>query len=319
MSFASDKRPVLGIDVAKDLLQLDVFPNPCPRQFPNHPEGHRALVQFCKERSFGAIILEASGGYEQPLVAALDEAGLPVVVLNPRQARDFAKSLNQLAKTDSLDAAVLARFGYALDPEPSTIPSQETMRFQALLARRGQLVQMRTAESNRLKQAREVAVQTSLKAVIRLLDDQIASIDRQIDERIGRCPEWSQLEQLLKSVPGVGDQTARMLIVELPELGTCSRQEIASLVGVAPLNRDSGQFRGRRTIHGGRGHVRKVLYMAALVGTRHNPILTRLYQRLVEAGKRKKVALVACMHKLLTILNAIIRTRTPWRMTMKTA
>jgi transposase len=318
MALDSVKRPVLGIDVAKDLLQLDVFPDPCPRQFPNLTEGHRAIVQFCRERNFGAIILEASGGYEQLLVTALAEAGLPVVVLNPRQARDFAKSLNQLAKTDSLDAAVLARFGYALDPEPSIVPTRETVGFQALLARRGQLVQMRTAEGNRLKQAREAGVQASLKAVIRLLDDQLASIDRQIDERIHRSPEWSRLEQLLKSVPGVGDQTARMLIVELPELGTCSRQEIAALVGVAPLNRDSGQFRGRRMIHGGRGHVRKSLYMAALVGTQHNPVLRDLYQRLVDAGKRKKVALVACMHKLLTILNAIIRTQTPWRMTMKT-
>lgn len=318
MALDSVKRPVLGIDVAKDLLQLDVFPDPCPRQFPNLTEGHRAIVQFCRERNFGAIILEASGGYEQLLVTALAEAGLPVVVLNPRQARDFAKSLNQLAKTDSLDAAVLARFGYALDPEPSIVPTRETVGFQALLARRGQLVQMRTAEGNRLKQAREAGVQASLKAVIRLLDDQLASIDRQIDERIHRSPEWSRLEQLLKSVTGVGDQTARMLIVELPELGTCSRQEIAALVGVAPLNRDSGQFRGRRMIHGGRGHVRKSLYMAALVGTQHNPVLRDLYQRLVDAGKRKKVALVACMHKLLTILNAIIRTQTPWRMTMKT-
>jgi transposase len=319
MSVVPDKRPVLGIDVAKDFLDLDVFPQSCPRRFPNDPAGHQAIVQLCRQQDFGGIILEASGGYEQPLVAALGAAGLPVVVLNPRQARDFAKALNQLAKTDALDAAVLARFGYAMDPEPTAILSPETTRFQALLARRGQLVQMRTAESNRLQQARDPEVQSSLKAVIRLLDDQVSSLDRQIDQRIKSSPEWSRLEQLLTSVPGVGDQTARMLMVELPELGNCSRQEIASLVGVAPLNRDSGQFRGRRMIHGGRGNVRKTLYMAALVGTRHNPILRDLYHRLLRAGKRKKVALVACMRKLLTVLNAMVRSQTPWRTAMNNA
>lgn len=316
---ADHKRPVLGIDVARDFLDLDVCPHPQPRRVPNDPAGHADIVLLCQHQNFGAIILEASGGYEQPLVAALQAAALPVVVLNPRQARDFAKSLNQLAKTDALDAAILARFGYALDPEPTAVPSPETTRFQALLARRGQLVQMRTAELNRLKQARDADVRSSVKAVVRLLEKQIASLERQIDDRIRTCPVWSRLEELLTSVPGVGDQTARTLIVELPELGKVTRQEIARLVGVAPLNRDSGMFRGRRMIHGGRANVRKVLYMAALVGTRRNPILRALYERLLGAGKRKKVALVACMHKLLTILNAMVRTQTPWTVAIKNA
>ena len=316
---ADPKRPVLGIDVAKDFLDLDVCPHPQPQRVPNDPAGHDAIVQLCRQQNFGVIILEASGGYEQPLVAALHEAALPVVVLNPRQARDFAKSLNQLAKTDALDAAILARFGYALDPEPTAVSTPETTRFQALLARRGQLVQMRTAELNRRKQARQAEVRSSLQTVIRVLEEQIADLERQIDERIRTCPVWSRLEELLKSVPGVGDQTARTLIVELPELGKVTRQEIARLVGVAPLNRDSGLFRGRRTIHGGRANVRRALYMAAWVGSQHNPILRALYQRLLRAGKRKKVALVACAHKLLTILNAMIRTQTPWRTVIKNA
>lgn len=313
------KRPVLGIDVAKDFLDLDVCPHPQPQRVPNNPAGHDAIVQLCRQQNFGAIILEASGGYEQPVVAALHEAALPIVVLNPRQARDFAKSLNQLAKTDALDAAILARFGYALDPEPTTVPAPETTRFQALLARRGQLVQMRTAELNRRKQARQAEVRSSVQAVIRVLEEQIDDLERQIDERIRTCPVWSRLEELLTSVPGVGDQTARTLIVELPELGKVTRQEIACLVGLAPLNRDSGLFRGRRMIHGGRANVRNAVYMAAWVGSRHNPILQALYDRLLRAGKSKKVALVACAHKLLTILNAMIRTQTPWRTVIKNA
>lgn len=316
---ADHKRPVLGIDVAKDFLDLDVHPQPQPQRVPNDPAGHAAIVQLCRQQNFAAIVLEASGGYEHALVAALNAAALPVVVLNPRQARDFAKCVNQLAKTDALDAAILARFGYSLDPEPTAVVPPETTRFQALLARRGQLVQMRTSEQNRLQQARTAEVRSSVKAVLRMLEDQIDCIERQIDERIRTSPEWSRLEELLTSVPGVGDQTARTLILELPELGRTTRQEIARLVGVAPLNRDSGLFRGRRTIHGGRANVRKSLYMAALVGTKHNPVLRSLYQRLLQAGKRKKVALVACMHKLLTILNAIVRSQIPWRVVIKNA
>lgn len=312
------KLPTLGIDVAKDFLDLDVYPQPQPHRVPNTPEGWTRIVEFCRQQPVGVILLEASGAYERPLVAELAAAGLPVCVVNPRQVRDFARSLGRLAKTDRLDAAVLARFGYALEPEPRPLPDETTREFQDLLARRRQLVQMRTAELNRLQQARTARVRDSVQAVVRMLNDQLAECDRDLDQRLRHCPLWREHEELLKSVPGVGDQTARTLLAELPELGQCSRQQIAALVGVAPLNRDSGLFRGQRTIWGGRAVVRQVLYMATLAATRFNPLIRSFYQRLVDAGKRKKVALIACMHKLLTILNAILRNKTPWRQTTTT-
>jgi transposase len=305
----------VGIDVSKHQLDVAFYPEESATTFPNDAAGIAQLRAWLSQRSVQQIVIEATGNYERLLVIELATAGLPVVVINPRQARDFARAVGQLAKTDRIDAAVLARFGAAVRPEIRPLPDENTRQLQELLARRRQLVQMRTSEQNRLASAHASPVRRSIEQVLKLLDAQLNELDQQLDERLQACAAWREKEDLLKSVPGIGDQTARTLIIELPELGACSRQKIAALVGVAPLNRDSGLFRGQRTTWGGRGPVRQCLYMATLVATRFNPVIRRHYQKLLHAGKRKKLAVVACMHKLLTILNAMIRTRSPWKNT----
>ena len=302
-----------GIDVAKDSLDLGLTHQMGTRSFPNSPEGHHQIVTLLQQQPLRNIIIEATGRLEIPLVAALAAANLPVVVVNPRQVRDFAKALGILAKTDAIDARVLARFGELIQPEIRPIPAENARHLQELLTRRSQLVQMKTAESNRLATVSAKPVRKSIEKVISLLERQIADLDRELDERIKACPAWKEKEDLLLSVPGVGPQTARTLVAELPELGQCSRQRIGALVGLAPFNCDSGTMRGQRTIRGGRSAVRTVLYMATLSAAKHNPTIKLVYQRLVAAGKKKKVALVACMHKLLTILNAMIRNKSPWK------
>jgi transposase len=306
--------PNVGIDVSKD--HLDVAWEPAfspPRRFPNTPEGRADLHALLARQNPQRIVLEATGGYERPLVAELLQARLPVAVVNPRQVRDFAKALGQLAKTDRLDAAVLARFAQRVQPVIRPLPDAQLQALEELVARRRQLIQMRTAEGQRLAQAASPRVRQSIQEVLDLIDKQLRDRDDELEQLLQQCPAWQAKADLLRSVPGVGDQTARALVAQLPELGTCSRQQIAALVGVAPLNRDSGQFRGHRTTWGGRATVRCALYMATLVATRRNPLIARLYQRLCAAGKLKKVALVACMRKLLTILNAILRDQRPWR------
>jgi transposase len=260
-----------------------------------------------------SVVLEATGGYERAVVAELLAAGLPVVVVNPAQVRHFAKAKGKLAKTDAIDAAVLAEFGQAVRPEMRALPDAQALEIREKLARRRQLVQMRTAEDNRLKQAAGTLVRQSIQAVQQALAKQLEQFDDDLQKTIEQTPAWREKENLLRSVPGVGPRTASTLLVELPELGDCSRQQIAALVGVAPFNRDSGRFRGQRTISGGRTTVRSALYMATLVATKHNPVIRSLYQRLQKAGKRKKVALVACMRKMLCILNAVLRDGTPWK------
>jgi transposase len=302
-----------GIDVAKDSLDLGLTHEMGTRPFLNSPEGHQQIVTLLQQQPLRNIIIEATGRLEIPLVAALVAANLPVVVVNPRQVRDFAKALGILAKTDAIDARVLARFGELIQPEIRPIPTENARHLQELLTRRSQLVQMKTAESNRLATVSAKPVRKSIEKVVHLLELQIAELDRELDERIKACPAWKEKELLLLSVPGVGNQTARTLLAELPELGQCSRQRIGALVGLAPFNCDSGTMRGQRTIRGGRSAVRTVLYMATLSAAKHNPTIKIVYQRLVAAGKKKKVALVACMHKLLTILNAMIRTKSPWK------
>jgi len=245
--------------------------------------------------------------------------GWPVVVANPRQVRDFARAIGQLAKTDTIDARVLARFAKVIEPEVRTLPDEKSVELQEKLARRDQLVQMRTAENNRLKQAISKAVEKSIQAMLDAIDEQLRSVDDDIDRLIRSSPAWQAKVDLLKGVPGVGEQTARCLVAQLPELGSCSRQKIAALVGVAPINRDSGTMRGRRTTFGGRANVRRMLYMATLVATRHNPVIRAYYQRLVAAGKRKMVALVAAMRKLLVILNAMLRDQKTWAFQPKIA
>ncbi len=304
---------VIGIDVSKD--KLDVASPDGVGQWPNTPDGHRQVVDLLAKWPLEAIVLEATGGYERAVVAELAAAGLPVVVVNPRQVRDFAKATGRLAKTDKIDALVLAEFGRAVRPEQRPLPSEKQRQLQQQLARRRQLVQMLTAEKNRLQQVTDRLVRKSIQAVQTTLEKQLNKIDDQLQQTIEQTPAWRDKENLLRSVPGVGPQTALALLVELPELGACSRQEIAALVGVAPMNRDSGRYRGQRTTGGGRATVRSALYMATLVATRHNPIIQAHYQHLQRAGKRKKVALVACMRKLLCILNAILREHKPWHST----
>lgn len=304
MSFA-------GIDVAKDWLDLEVLDGAVQRA-PNSPEGHQALLQALSKQPIEKIVIEASGNYERTLVLTLLAAGLPVVVVNPRQVRDFAKALGHLAKTDKIDAQVLARFAQVVQPEQRPIPDENTQNLRDLLARRTQLVEMRTMETNRLKQANSARVIKDLKSSIESIDKRLKRLDAEVDKQLRKSPAWQEKVEILESVPGIGPQTARVLVLDLPELGTCSRQQTAALVGVAPFNCDSGQFRGNRTIRGGRKHVRTTLYMATLTATRHNDVIRAYYQKLRAAGKPCKVALVACMHKLLNILHALIRKNTHW-------
>jgi transposase len=304
---------VVGIDISKDRLDVACLPSAPAVQFANDHQGHTALVEWLKSRTPRLIVMESTGGYQRLVAAALATAGLPVVVVNPRQVRDFARAVGILAKTDAIDAAVIARFGASINPTLRPIPDQQSAALADLLARRRQLVELRTAESNRLSQAVMPKVKASIRAVLAVLKKQLHAIDNDLDGLIKHCPCWQEKEDLLTSVPGIGKITARTLLACLPELGNISRQSIAALVGVAPINRDSGLMRGKRTTWGGRKVVRSALYMAALVATRHNPVLKAHYAKLLAAGKAKKLALVACMRKLLIILNAMLRTRQPWR------
>ena len=262
------------------------------------------------------MVVEATGGFECPLAAALAIAAIPVAIVNPRQARDFAKATGRLAKTERIDAEVLAHFAEAVRPTPKAVPDEETREFSFILARRRQIVEMLTAEKNRLGAMASKPVKKRIEAHVRWLEKELESTDSDLDETIRASAIWRENEELLKkSVPGVGPVLARTLLAELPELGSgeLNPKQLAALVGVAPLNRDSGTLRGRRTIWGGRERVREVLYMGALVATRFNPTIKEFYERLCARGKPKMVALVACMRKLLTILNAILKNRTPWR------
>jgi transposase len=318
MTTPSKEVPFLGagIDVSKDRLDVDFSESRTAFSTDNDPGGHTHIVQRLKNTGVSRIVVEATGGYERALVAELAAAGLPVVVVNPRQVRDFAKATGRLAKTDAIDAKVLALFAVAIQPPLRPVDDAQTLVFAELLTRRRQLVQMRVAESNRLAQARDRRVRKSIEGIIKLLERQIASLDDEIDQHIQRSPIWKEKEDLLTGVTGIGPTTARTLLAELPELGTASRQQIAALVGLAPFNRDSGKFRGQRTITGGRAPVRSVLYMATLTATSRNAVIRAHYQHLLARGKRKKVALVACMRKFLTILNAMLREKKPWRSTI---
>jgi transposase len=301
----------VGIDVSKARLDVALSSEEELWQSSNDEAGVRALVARLQSRSIALLIVEATGGYERLVVAALAAAQLPVVVINPRQGRDFAKALGQLAKTDRIDARMLALFAERIRPAVRLLPDEATQELEALLLRRRQLVEMLTAEENRRAQARP-ALRERIQVHIRWLKGEISDVESVLDEAIQASPLWQVREDLLRSVPGVGPVVSRTLLAELPELGRLSHREIAKLVGVAPLNRDSGTQRGRRSIWGGRSSVRCALYMASLAGIRWNPVLRAHYQRLRAAGKAHKVALVACMRKLLVILNALVRTGRPW-------
>jgi transposase len=259
------------------------------------------------------VVLEATGGCEITVAAALASANLPVAVVNPRQIRDFARATGRLAKTDALDAEAIARFAERIRPEPRQLADAESLSLGELVARRRQVVEMTGMETNRLHQARGPRVQRMLKATLKTLSAQLAELDHDIDDTVRRSPIWRAADDLLTSVPGIGDVTAHTLIADLPELGQLDRRRLAALVGVAPINRDSGQMRGKRTIAGGRVDVRNALYMATLAAIRWNPVINKHYHGLVDRGRPKKVALVACMRRLLGILNAIMRTKTPWQ------
>jgi len=302
----------VGIDVSKARLDGHVRPDGGTFAEANDPEGIAAVVARLLARPPALVVVEATGGLEAPLVAALAAAGVPVAVVNPRQARDFAKGVGKRAKTDRIDAAVLARFAEVVRPEVQPLPDDQARRLAALVGRRRQLVEMRVAEENRLGGAAEAAVRRDLEAHIAYLSRQIGELDRELGEAIAASPVWKARDEVLRSVPGVGPVTARTLAASLPELGALSNKRIAALVGVAPIPDDSGTIRGRRRIAAGRGSVRSVLYMAALAAARSNPVLSAFYRRLVAAGKAKKLALTAVMRKLLTILNAMVRNNHAW-------
>ncbi|MGH7148982.1 MAG: IS110 family transposase [Nitrospiraceae bacterium] len=301
----------VGVDVSK--ARLDIALRPEGRfSVPNNEAGWAQVVERLRAVPPTLVVLEATGGLEVPLTGALVAAGLPVVVVNPRHVRDFAKAAGKLAKTDALDAQVLAHFAEVMRPEPRPLPDEQTQTLAAILMRRRQLVEMLTAEKNRLASARK-PVRTSLRAHITWLERELAHTDRDLAQAIRESPVWHEKDELLRSVPGVGPVLTATLLANLPELGTLTGKQIAALVGVAPLNRDSGTLRGKRTVWGGRAQVRAVLYMGAIVAARFNPVIRAFYRRLCAAGKAKKVALTACMRKLLIILNAMVKHRTPWR------
>ena len=302
----------VDVDVAKSTLDVAASDSRETRQFVNDDEGISQAVRYIASVKPAGIILEATGNLEMPLAAALQASHLPVVIINPRQVRDFARSTGALAKTDSIDSRILALFGARVKPEIRPLPNQKSREMRNLLTRRRQLIEMLTAEHNRLSQAGD-DIHSSIEIHIKWLEEALSDINDDLDRRIRLSPSWLEKDNLLKSVPGVGKVVSSSLLIELPELGRLNRRKIAALVGVAPLNRDSGTMRGRRTVWGGRAKLRAVLYMAALVASRCNPIIAAFYQRLLDAGKVKKVVLVACMRKLLTILNAMMRTMTTWQ------
>ena len=301
----------IGIDVSKAQLDVAVYEPTATWQSPNTDFGIHDLVAHLQTLRPTLVVLEATGGYELRLVAQLAAAHLPVVVTNPRRVRAFARSTGQYAKTDKLDAQLLARFGAVLRPEPRPLPTEEEDQLTALLTRRQQLVEMLTVEKNRRPTLRPT-MRPDLDAHLAFLTERLQKLDAEIDQFIQDTPWWKDKDALLQSVPGVGRVTACTLVAQLPELGSLDRQAIAALVGVAPVNKDSGRKSGQRRIYGGRAPVRSTLYMAALSASKHNPIIKRFYERLLARGKAKKVALTACMRKLLVILNAMVRSHQAW-------
>jgi transposase len=304
-----------GIDVAKETLELALGPSAAVESFANEAQGHEAMLKRLLEENVALVLMEASGGYELALACALQAGGLAVVVINPRQARDFARAMGHLAKTDAIDARVLAQLAGVIDTHPKrerfvkALPNAEQQQLQALILRRNQLVGMLQAEQQRLAISHRVA-RKSIEKLISAIRKQLDDIETELAAHIER--HHPDLSALLQSTDGVALKTTAVLIAELPELGRLNRRQISALVGVAPFNNDSGTMRGKRTIKGGRKHVRRAMYMATLAAIRFNPVIRGFYKRLVAAGKPKKVALVACMRKLLTILNAMVRAGKPW-------
>ena len=304
---------LVGIDVAKDRLDVHLRPSDATFALSRDGGGLEALVERLAALRPALVVLEATGGFEVAVAGALAAAELPLVVVNPRQIRDFARATGRLAKTDRLDAEAIARFAEAVRPEPRPLPSAAAQALGELVARRRQLVEMITSEGQRRRQTRDPRLQRRLAAHLTWLQKELAALETDLDAAIRGTPAWRVAEDLLASVPGIGKTSARTLIAELPELGSLDRRKIAALVGVAPINRDSGTFRGRRMVMGGRASVRTALSMPTLTAIRHNPALQAFYQRLIGRGRPAKVAITACMRKLLVILNAILRDHRPWQ------
>jgi len=301
----------VGIDVSKSCVDVAVRPTDQTWTISNDEPGIRDLVSRLKNLDPAIVVLESTGGLELPSVAALAAAALPVVIVNPRQVRDFARATGTLAKTDALDAAALAHFADAVRPKVRPLKDAETQVLSSLVARRHQVISILVAEKNRRRSAIAV-VRPRIEAHIAWLEQELSDIDEGLRETLRSSPVWREKDDILRSVPGVGEQVSLALLSQLPELGTLNRRQVAALVGVAPFNRDSGTLRGKRRIWGGRARLRAVLYMAAMVASRFNPAIRDFYQRLLAAGKPKKVAFTACMRKLLVILNSMVKRRSPW-------
>lgn len=302
----------IGIDISKDHLDLCLMPGDQCLTFANDANGLDQLTERLSAEVSPVIVMEATGGYDVPIAAALLSKGLPAAIVNPKRVRDFARAMGRLAKTDSIDAHVLARFAQEMKPEIRSLPNEKERFIKELVSRRLQLIDVRTAEKNRLYKAVSQQVKKSIQLIIETVNQQIQEIEDQLDDEIKGNPVLHEKDQLLQSVPGIGPNTSRMLLAALPELGKLSGKQIASLVGVAPFNRDSGKMRGRRMVFGGRTSVRNLLYMAALVASRHNKIIREFYSRLRKSGKTGKVALVACIRKLIVILNAMLKKKQPF-------
>jgi transposase len=301
----------VGVDISKERLDLHVRPNDVSSAFDYTDAGIAQLLAFIQPLHLALVVLEATGGLESRLAASLAAANMPVVIVNPRQVRDFAKATGELAKTDRIDAAILSLFGERIRPEVRPLPDEATRDFEARLARRRQVVEMLAAEKNRLHTARR-AVAKEIKSHIAYLERYLAKLDDDLDRTIADSPVWRVKENILKSAKGVGPILSRTLLAEVPELGHLNRKQIAKLIGVAPLANDSGKRTGKRQIQGGRSQVRSVLYMATLAATRSNPQIKTYYQHLLAKGKPQRVAIVACMRKFLIILNAMIRSEQNW-------
>jgi transposase len=297
----------VGIDVAKDHWDLCILPGGHPQQFSSDDSGLQSLRQVLRRLSVQRLVMEATGGYEAHLAAELTEMGLPVAVVNPRQVRDFARATGRLAKTDRIDAEVLAFFAQVLQPPVRPLGDKNARKIKALVARRRQLVQLQTAEKNRRHQASDKDILASIHCILKVLDQQIAKMDQQIDQAIQASQVYQAKAELIDSAPGIGKTTANAVVATLPELGQLNRRQVAALVGLAPFNHDSGTMRGYRAIGGGRADVRTALYMPTLVAIKHNARIRQFYNRLIDAGKKPKVAITACMRKLLTILNVMVK------------
>ena len=302
----------IGIDVSENSLDVHILPEGKKFRVNNNEKGHQKLIKCLENTSPEIIVMEGTGGLEKLAAAHLVQAKLPVAIVNPRQVRDFAKAMGILAKTDEIDAQVIAHFAETIKPEQRIVPDEDLIKLDEMVARRRQLTKMRLAESNRFRRAYSTAVKASIESILELIDAQLKDINKQIKTFIKSSPIWRDKDELLQSVSGIGPNVSSVIIAGLPELGKTNRRQIASLVGLAPFNDDSGKYYGRRSIKGGRSNVRKALYMATVVAIRWNPAISEHYFHLKSEGKKSKVAIVACMRKLLITINAMAKTNSHW-------